>query len=285
MTKKQHYIPQFYLRNFVDNSQMLWVYNRGKDNFFHVPPKDICKKDCLYETLWEDADPKLGKYVLPNQIEKSFAKNENEFNKILKEIISICKNPQKKNTTICNKENRKILSRFVVNMFLRNPYSLNQINCFPEEVMKNKEIQSINESLQFLGVGSTKSLIKAAIKNVCLNEEYKVGIPELLLNELLNFNYSFFVSKEEEFVTSSFPVIFKIYGSEDGITPSKYSYLPLHPNVALFYSDSLKEFRNRIKFLSKNYVKQLNTLYLKIDTKKVPYIIAHKKSTLEDLIG
>ena len=28
MTKKQHYVPQFYLRNFTSNDNKLWVFDR-----------------------------------------------------------------------------------------------------------------------------------------------------------------------------------------------------------------------------------------------------------------
>ena len=49
-TIKQHYVPQFYLRNFEDKRHKLYVYNRQKDKFIESRTKDICREKCLYET-------------------------------------------------------------------------------------------------------------------------------------------------------------------------------------------------------------------------------------------
>lgn len=59
MTKKQHYIPQFYLNNFMNDSGKLWVYDRLKEKIYACSPKDTACENYLYETRWEDANPKL----------------------------------------------------------------------------------------------------------------------------------------------------------------------------------------------------------------------------------
>ena len=40
MKKRQHYVPQFYLRNFEDGGHKLHVYNRKKNIFFMSQVKD-----------------------------------------------------------------------------------------------------------------------------------------------------------------------------------------------------------------------------------------------------
>lgn len=72
MTKRQHYIPQIYLNNFINENQKFNVYDRKKMCFFEASPKEICFENYLHETFWEDENPRLGKYVLPNHIEKIF---------------------------------------------------------------------------------------------------------------------------------------------------------------------------------------------------------------------
>ena len=97
MTKKQHYVPQFYLRNFTSDDNKLWVFDREKKEYYHSAPKDICFEKFLYETPWEDANPKLGKYVLENQIEDYFAEKEGEYSSLLRKIIGICKETKNRN--------------------------------------------------------------------------------------------------------------------------------------------------------------------------------------------
>lgn len=120
-TKRQHYILQFYLKNFTDDSNKLWVYDRLRKKFFKNSPKDICCEKNLYETLWEDVDSRLGEFVLQNQMENKFAQQEGIYNFLLKRIINICTNTQNRAALICNKDEKRILAGFVANLFLRNP--------------------------------------------------------------------------------------------------------------------------------------------------------------------
>jgi len=53
IAKVQHYVPQFYLRNFTDEINMFWIFNRSTKNFNRSKPKDICREDYLYETEWK----------------------------------------------------------------------------------------------------------------------------------------------------------------------------------------------------------------------------------------
>lgn len=129
-------------------------------------------------------------------------------------------------------------------MFLRNSWSLRQIDWLPEDVMEDKNIQFLSKMVQFLEVGSIQSIIKTANKKLWLGED-KRSVPEFLLKELL---FSFYVSKKGEFVISSFPIVFETYDSEDEITHFKNISFSLYPNVALIYSNNekIKECRNRI---------------------------------------
>ena len=57
-------------------------------------------------------NPKLGKFVLENQIENYFADKEGEYSYLIKRIIDICKNPQNKNALICRHEEKEMLAKF-----------------------------------------------------------------------------------------------------------------------------------------------------------------------------
>lgn len=289
MTKKQHYIPQFYMRYFLDEGGKLWVYDRLKEKVFSNVPQNICWNEWLYETPWEAANPELGKFVLHNKIEDEFSRLEGKCNTVLKRIIDICKEPHNKNALICNAEEKKVLTKLVVNMLLRNPWSLKQadVDELSVGVMKDKEIQSISQLFRDIGFGSAKSLIKAANKKVWLDEEFPESAPQQLVSELLGLNFSILSSDKTSFVTSNFPVLYNTYDTEDGITHFQMIYMPLHPHFAVLYTNNpiAKSYRNRLVFLPDIEINRMNQFYLKSSVEQTRFIISNKKFTLKALVA
>lgn len=284
LTKKQHYVPQFYLRNFTSDDNKLWVFDRVKKEYYFQTTKEVCCEKYLYETPWKDEDPRLGKFILGNQIENYFADKEGEYSPLLKKIVDICRNPQNKNALICNHEEKELLASFVANVFVRNPWSLKQIESdLPlEELKKNEEIQAIEQIIQTMGFGDIDSLVKAADKKVWLTEEFDGS---RLAPRILEMNYIFLVSNEEPFITSSFPAIFELCDTEErGLIPSNI-YLPLHPQIALLYNGTiLKTESNRLKTVDEEIVHELNCAYLKCNMEQMRFLIARDKESLRTVI-
>lgn len=55
MTKKQHYVPRFYLERFVDEQGGVHVYDFKQNKFYKTTPEGICCQNCLYEVEWVGA--------------------------------------------------------------------------------------------------------------------------------------------------------------------------------------------------------------------------------------
>lgn len=84
-TKKQHYIPQVYLRGFApeyktlrrsnvsNEKHTIFQYEIGSERQIErsVPIKSVCYQECLYETPNKD-----GEYINPNWLENVFSKLE-----------------------------------------------------------------------------------------------------------------------------------------------------------------------------------------------------------------
>ena len=49
MTRKQHWVPRFYLRHFADSSGQLHAYSRQKGSFFRTNCENLCSMRDLYE--------------------------------------------------------------------------------------------------------------------------------------------------------------------------------------------------------------------------------------------
>lgn len=86
-TKRQHYVPQFLLKNFSVDGKRVTVWDRKQRVFFESGVKDICCLDDLYEVKWKDSNPKLGTYVLDNKLEKEFSQAEGSASSVIKHII------------------------------------------------------------------------------------------------------------------------------------------------------------------------------------------------------
>lgn len=173
-------------------------------------------------------------------------------------------------------------------MLLRNPWSLVQakVDALPEEVMENKEVQSISQLFLDMGFGSANSLIKAANKKVWLDGGFTESVPEQLVSELPGLNFSILSSDKAVFVTSSFPVLYDTYDTEDGITHPRMIYMPIHPHFAVQYTNNPigKPYRNRIAVLPDNEVNRMNQLYLGSYMDQQRFIISNKESALKSLI-
>ena len=46
--KNQHYVPRFYLRNFSDDGESIWLYNMQADREFNEPISRVCARDYFY---------------------------------------------------------------------------------------------------------------------------------------------------------------------------------------------------------------------------------------------
>lgn len=148
-TVKEHYVPQFYLRNFVDENGLLHIYDFKQDKFFKQSSRNVCYESNLYETKWENAHPKLGEFVLPNHIEKLFCEYEGEFSKVLTTILHICCSSQNPNALILQGNERNMFFRFIVNMIVRNPENMEALalNKLEPDDIDNDEIKQIRTML------------------------------------------------------------------------------------------------------------------------------------------
>ena len=113
---KQHYIPRFYLKRFVDSDGTIYVYDVKQDRKYERNYESLGFVKNLYETEWEGDNPKEEKYILRNDIEDTLAEYENEFALFVKELDKRVMPDQNPNALICNKEEKRILRRFAANL-------------------------------------------------------------------------------------------------------------------------------------------------------------------------
>ena len=175
ITKKQHYIPRFYLRRFTDDAGYLHIYDFDKQRYIKSVPKEFGYEKYLYETRLSKPNRMGEQFLLTNDIENIFAKYEGEFDSFLKKLDSICTPNQRKGALILHGQEKDILRRFIANLFFRNPVTMDRMNLneVPDDFFEPEAKEKFNQFLEIIGGFNADELVLAAIKKVMLTDEFE----------------------------------------------------------------------------------------------------------------
>lgn len=258
---KEHYVPQFYLTQFTDGNGLLHIYNFDQKKYYTQIPKNICYESNLYETEWENANPKLGRYVLPNNIENEFCKYEGEFAELLKTITRVCTYNQNVSALILHGKEKEMLRRFVVNLMLRNPINMDSLALseIPEEEKNSDGMSLFRNIMNVMGLGGADSVYLAAQKKAMLTYEIEGSLPQAYVEKVSKISFTFLYATNSVFITSDIPVCF---GYDCTILDEDRTclYLALSPKVAVLFGNynELKGDKNKMIKIESEYVDLFN---------------------------
>jgi len=283
-TTKQHFVPSFYLKNFAHDG-FLCVYDRYDKRFFDSTPDKMCKQRLLYETKWESADPKLGKYVLYNQIEKLFSANETKWSVIISKIIKRFETNCHKMPSglVCSKAEKEGIAEFIACTFLRHPTQMKSTMAYYADLITGDsqldQIRVIGDLFNMWGWGSPKSFLEHSVKTMSFDPKIEGSPINVLKANIQQMNMFFICNNDGSFMTSSFPVL----GMEDSY---QQVFLPLSPRIIICCSDSpdTRDKRNRFNQATEESVDILNAMYLAQSIDTCRYLIAHDKTTISRAI-
>ena len=281
----QHFVPRFYLENF-SNHGFLCVYDRDSKRFFDSTPDKMCKQRLLYETKWDSADPKLGKYVLYNQLEKRFSDNETKWSVIIHKIIRLfnANNYKMPSGLVCSKTEKDDIAEFIACTFLRHPIQMkNTIDYYADLITGDSQldiIHAIGDLFDMWGWGSPKSLLEHSVKSMSFDSQIDGSPINVLKSNIKQMNMFFICNNDSSFMTSSFPVL--------GLGgPYQQVFFPISPRIIICCSDSpdTRDKRNRFNQTTEESVDILNTMYLTQSVENCRYLIAHEKSVINKAIN
>ena len=135
-TKKQHYIPQVYLKGFSQDSSTIYEYNYKKGEAIQVPVsiESVCRGKNLYEVRENN-----GEIINPNFIEDILCKYEGQFADYRKLLLSkahIKENYYKQ--CFLSREEKNFWVFYAALNIMRNPETLAGITSVFQEVFQNE---------------------------------------------------------------------------------------------------------------------------------------------------
>ncbi len=261
ITKKQHFIPRFYLKNFSDNGKTMYRYDKATENIASVSINSVCYQDNLYE--FKDENDNL---LYCNLIENILSTWEHEFSIVINSIKNKAKDKRncKTNCFLTSKE-KEFLSFFITVQNYRDPYYINEL--------EEKFEQTWGDVLE-----------KNSCRNAALIESlplYK-SIDEVKDHKIISLfkilrNMSFIIgfTNNDTFFTSDNPITMIYDTNPNDIEEVTF---PLTSNLVLYMfktEKSPKSFKNKLYCMDKDNINYINKLTISRCTRwifsKVPF--------------
>lgn len=282
-TKRQHYVPYFYLESFSDEKKQVFVLSIDQKRIYKQNIRNVCVKNDLYETRWGDSETVNGKYVLDNQVENYLGSVETKAGVLIERII------YNLNTGVefieLDDTDKDTLIELLSTQYLRTPYMMNDTIQYYSGVEVYSEIRvlfdSISKFFKENNLGSAHPLIKHSIY-IGMFDKNLTGSPlNVVYNEFSNMKIIFWRSRNP-FVTASFPLLIDEY---DNV--AQRIVFPIDSNSAIVLFDA------RIPLITEGIVldilpqitSDVNSKFLKQYKKGfVEFLIAKEEKTLQRLI-
>lgn len=223
-TKKEHFVPQFYMANFSIPGERGTVYSLEATAINPRPKKmavsGLCVCDDLYESKYDN------KYILHNETEHSFSRYETGQKMLVDKIINISNNSANINSAlVLRKSEKEMLFQFIAQLYLRNKSIYQQMY----NSLKCQSDGSGNEWKRFMD-----SFLKQAYNRTIISTsdgEHEEFQTKDICEYLNTLRYQFCYTKEI-FITSNVPVaVFSVADEE-----VQEIWVPLAPHVGILFS-------------------------------------------------
>lgn len=214
--KLHHYVPQFYLRRFVDDSGRLWVLDRDNDRKFAVKPSSVATENNFY---FSDELAELGEDALT--MEKQFSELEGEVALITSQWLDWLREVGPGERIPIPDVNRELLSRHIALQFLRTAGTRDILAIFGENTEGRELSPEQRRNLHMYMLWSSKLVHE--------------------LEERIRASTWIFGKNDTEvpFVTSDNPVAFRTGDNSmwwrNGLwTSGTYAVFPLAPDIVMY---------------------------------------------------
>lgn len=256
ITKKQHYIPKCYLKNFTTyngQSKQLYISFKENESVKKVSIEDICFRPYLYDQIAVDSDSGAYIFADPNSIENSFVDLEGNYATIISKIKNHLKDSNNFQLSLFEVD---ILKRFMLSLIFRNPTFVNIIKQiinirYAQNANYIKKIKNLFPDISpniFISIFADKVL------KMCISPDSGV-FPCAMNKTMSNSQICVLKTESSAFITSTMPVV-NICGKENNV---EYDLLgmPITPHLFLAFVDSI-HYIPKVITIDEGIVRRLN---------------------------
>lgn len=258
--RRQHFVPQFYLRGFQCDAGKVFVLDKASKKTFKRPIPSFCQREYLYESESNDPNWHAGKYVAPSYNEDRLSEMERSFAPALSRVAKLCV----PNTRFMNisEEDVGTLSSFVANLIVRNPEILFPLQSDLIASSRPKDLAPYWGVAKLLGLDAAfggilkesvtrKLLLATAATDECSFQGALAADLDNMEGVVIR------APKGVPFVTASFPV-FPVIGDVCGSEQLASLYFPLCSDAAIIYGASERSGIRRCVSVGADVVGRLN---------------------------
>jgi len=246
MTRKQHWVPQFYLRHFANSSGQLHAYSKSNDVFYRTKVGNVCSKRDLYEVRYSDIGADSDdKYYAHNLIETKLSENESQISVSYSRLLESCKNATLEGDPF--RQGRQAVCELASNLIVRHPVAMqgDRRKAREESSLLQADGVLTEEDRVLLDCsgwnGDHKALAElSAVATMFFSEDGSIPVNRIRETFLEKHFCILEAPIGSGFVTTSMPMF--IIGPEDDSYDIDLAYMPLSSEyAALFTTDSSLE--------------------------------------------
>lgn len=240
-TRRQHWVPRFYLLRFADADGHLWAYRRESDSIYRTHIKDVCVQHDLYEVRY--SEPKgegAGKPYMPNLIEGKLSELEGSLAQGYERFLGCCEKEELDGAAF--RDSRAVLCKLVANLIVRHPMAVAD-NCgtaswVASSLRENAELmEGFRPVLDWSGWGGDyDALAGLAVQATSLFSD-DPAVPARRIEEELSKKGLMVLEAPDDaaFITASMPLF--VSGPEDDSYDFDELYMPLSGRHAALFSN------------------------------------------------
>lgn len=241
MTRKQHWVPRFYLRHFADSSGQLHVYNKNSGVFYRTKVEDVCSKRDLYEVRYSNiVNDSDDKHYAQNLIEAKLSENESQISVCYSGLLQCCKDAILEGDAF--RQGRQAVCKLASNLIVRHPAAMlaNRNRAREDSSMLLKDVILTEEErvlLEWSGWnGDHKALAELSVASAMLFSEDDSAPANRIHEAFLEKHFCILeASIGSDYVTTSMPMF--IIGPEDNSYDFDFAYMPLSSKHAAFFTN------------------------------------------------
>lgn len=242
-TRRQHWVPRFYLLRFADADGRLWAYRRESDSIYRTHIKDVCVRHDLYEVRHSEPEGEgADKPYMPNLIERKLSELEDRLAQGYERFLDCCERGELSGAAF--HDSCVVLCELAANLIVRHPMAVadgrGTASWVASSLRENAELmEELRPVLDWSEwEGDYGALAGLAVQATSLFSDDPAAPARRIAEELSKKGLTVLEAPDDvAFITASTPLF--VIGPEDDSYDLDELYMPLSGRYAVLFSNGI----------------------------------------------